>query len=96
LAAADLPAWAAAVREQRSRLVALLEQHNLAAEPSEANFVLVPHAPGLRAHCAHGAVLLRDTASFGIHDGVRIAVPDEAGLERLALAMEGYDVHDDH
>jgi histidinol-phosphate/aromatic aminotransferase/cobyric acid decarboxylase-like protein len=96
LAAADLPAWAAAVRVQRTRLVALLERHNLVAEASDANFVLVPHAPGLRAHCAHGAVLLRDTASFGIHDGVRIAVPDEVGLERLALAMEGYDVHDDH
>jgi histidinol-phosphate/aromatic aminotransferase/cobyric acid decarboxylase-like protein len=37
----------------------------------------------------HG-VLVRDCASFGLTDHVRIAVPDEAGLSRLrdALAAE--------
>jgi hypothetical protein len=36
-------------------------------------------------------VLVRDTASFGIPGGVRIAIPDERGLERLACALRGDD-----
>jgi histidinol-phosphate/aromatic aminotransferase/cobyric acid decarboxylase-like protein len=32
-------------------------------------------------------VLVRDCASFGLRDHVRIAVPDEAGLARLATAL---------
>jgi threonine-phosphate decarboxylase len=88
---ADLAAWSHAIRRQRAATVALLADHGLAADPSDANFVLVRDAPGLRAHCARHAVLLRDTASFGIVDGVRVAVPADDGLERLATALKGYE-----
>jgi len=47
-------------------------------------------APGLRGHLARSAVLVRDTANFGLPDGVRIAVPDAEGLERFARALTGY------
>jgi histidinol-phosphate/aromatic aminotransferase/cobyric acid decarboxylase-like protein len=87
----DLPAWARAIGTQRASLVALLAAHGLEPEPSDANFVLVRDAPGLRTYCARSAVLLRDTSSFGILDGVRIAVSDDRGLERLAHAMKGYE-----
>jgi threonine-phosphate decarboxylase len=87
---ADLPGWAASVRAARAALHALLTGHGLEPEPSDANFVLVRGAPGLRDHLASRAVLVRDTASFGIVDGARVAVPDTAGLERLARALKGY------
>jgi hypothetical protein len=35
-------------------------------------------------------VLVRDTTSFGWPGGERIAVPDDAGLEKLAAAFEGW------
>jgi histidinol-phosphate/aromatic aminotransferase/cobyric acid decarboxylase-like protein len=91
LCAADVPGWADAIARQRARLVECLRRHGLAPEPSDANFVLVRNGPRLREHCARRAVALRDTASFGIHGGVRIAVPDDEGLERLTAALEGYE-----
>jgi histidinol-phosphate/aromatic aminotransferase/cobyric acid decarboxylase-like protein len=88
---AALAEWAAAVRALRAQLVALVRAHGLEPLPSAANFVLVPSAAGLRDHLARRAVLVRDTASFGHPGGVRIAVPDDAGLERLALALREWE-----
>ena len=82
----DLPGWASALAGLRSRLVGLLRSAGLAPEPSDANFVLV-RAPGLRVRLAPHGVLVRDCASFGLPDHVRIAVPDAAGLARLEEAL---------
>jgi histidinol-phosphate/aromatic aminotransferase/cobyric acid decarboxylase-like protein len=90
LAQADVPGWTASVRAAREELHALLAARGLESEPSDANFVLVRAVPGLRDHLAARAVLVRDTASFGIANGARVAVPDAAGLERLAVALKGY------
>jgi histidinol-phosphate/aromatic aminotransferase/cobyric acid decarboxylase-like protein len=87
---ADVPGWAASVGAAREALRALLSARGLEPEPSDANFVLVRGVPGLRDHLAARAVLVRDTGSFGIADGARVAVPDAAGLERLASALKGY------
>jgi histidinol-phosphate/aromatic aminotransferase/cobyric acid decarboxylase-like protein len=87
---ADLPGWASAVRAAREALRALLAERGFEPEPSDANFLLVRGVPGLRDHLATRAVLVRDTGSFGIADGARIAVPDDTGLERLARALQGY------
>jgi histidinol-phosphate/aromatic aminotransferase/cobyric acid decarboxylase-like protein len=89
LAAADLPCWAAEVARLRRRLVDLLARHGLIACPSDANFVLVPGAAGLRDRLARRRVVVRDCASFGLPDHVRIAVPDDGGRARLAEALEG-------
>jgi histidinol-phosphate/aromatic aminotransferase/cobyric acid decarboxylase-like protein len=86
----DLREWAKAVDRLRADLVALLREHALTAESSDANFVLVTEAGGLRDHLARHAVLVRDTSSFGYPHGVRIAVPDERGLDRLADALKGW------
>jgi histidinol-phosphate/aromatic aminotransferase/cobyric acid decarboxylase-like protein len=88
VAATDLGAWRAAVADLRADLVAVLGAHGLVAGASAANFVLVPSAPGVREHLAGHGIAVRDTASFGLDGGVRIAVPDEAGLARLTLALE--------
>lgn len=87
LANVDLPGWSAAIAGLRSRLVELLGRHGFAPSPSDVNYVLVPDAPGLRNRLARRAIAVRDTASFGFPEGVRIAVPDQAGLDRLAAAL---------
>ena len=55
---------------------------------SDANFVLVPHAAGLRDDLLQHHVVVRDCASFGLEDHVRIAVPDVDGLARVRKALE--------
>ncbi len=70
----------------RAQLVGVLRAAGLAPEPSDANFVLV-RAPGLRDRLAPQGVLVRDCATFGLPDHVRIAVPDERGLARLEEAL---------
>ena len=90
LDAADLPRWAREIASQRARLATLLRSHHLEPAPSDANSVLVRQARGLRTHLARRGVVVRDTGSFGIADGVRIAVPDDAGLDRLSLALQGW------
>jgi len=86
LEAVDLPAWAAAIAALRAGLVDVLRDAGFSPEPSDANFVLV-RAPGLRARLAPHGVLVRDCASFGLPDHVRVAVPDAAGLARLEEAL---------
>jgi histidinol-phosphate/aromatic aminotransferase/cobyric acid decarboxylase-like protein len=88
LASVDLESWSTKLRSLRSQLVDLLASHGLRALPSDANFVLVPHAFGVRDALARERVLVRDCASFELVDHVRIAVPDEAGLGLLALALD--------
>jgi len=87
LAAVDLPAWATRVAALRDDLVRLLADHGLCARAADANWVLVPRADDLRRRLAAHAVLVRDCASFGLPGTVRIAVPDETGLQRLDEAL---------
>jgi histidinol-phosphate/aromatic aminotransferase/cobyric acid decarboxylase-like protein len=90
LAMTDLSGWAAAIAALRCDLVRCLATAALHPDPSDAPYVLVREAPGLRSHLARRGVLVRDTGSFGMPGGVRIAVPDRLGLERLARALEGW------
>jgi histidinol-phosphate/aromatic aminotransferase/cobyric acid decarboxylase-like protein len=85
----DLAGWACTVASLRRRLVLLLSDAGLAAEPSDASYVLVRSAGGVRDHLASRGVLVRDTGSFGITEGIRVAVPSAAGLDRLAAALDG-------
>jgi histidinol-phosphate/aromatic aminotransferase/cobyric acid decarboxylase-like protein len=87
---AEPAVWARAVAVLRDELGELLRGRGLTPRPSDANFVLVERAPGLRDHLARAGVLVRDTASFGWPSGVRVAVPSERGLERLASALAGW------
>jgi len=90
LADADVAGWSVGIAGLRNDLVALLTGIGLEPDPSDATFVLVRQADGVREHLARRAVLVRDTASFGTPGGVRIAVPDTAGLDRLTSALEGW------
>lgn len=87
LARARLAEWAAQVAALRAELVALLARFGRTAAPSAANWVLVGGAGDLRPRLARHGVLVRDCASFGLVDTVRIAVPDADGLARLEEAL---------
>lgn len=84
----DLPAWRDGIAALRADLVGLLATHGLVAEVADAPWVLVD-APGLRDRLAPHGVVVRDCTSFGLPGHARVAVPDAAGLERLATALEG-------
>ncbi len=87
LAMADLETWRDAITDARARLVADLAHRDLAAEAADAPWVLVK-SPGLRDRLAPRGVVVRDCASFGMPDWHRIAVPDDAGLDRLLAALD--------
>jgi histidinol-phosphate/aromatic aminotransferase/cobyric acid decarboxylase-like protein len=84
---ADPPGWTAAIAAARAELERVLVARGWSPLPSEAPWVLVPGAAGLRDALARRAVVVRDCRSFGLPDHVRIAVPDAAGLERLDRAL---------
>jgi histidinol-phosphate/aromatic aminotransferase/cobyric acid decarboxylase-like protein len=90
LALAELAAWRDETAALRERLVGVLRGAGLEPQPSDASWVLVPRARSVREHLAPRGVLVRDTTSFGQPDGVRIAVPDADGVERLAGALDGW------
>ena len=88
---ADLAGWTAAIAAARRDLAALLEARGFAVDVADAPWVLVK-APGLREALAPHGVLVRDCAGFGLDGTARVAVPDIAGLERLAAALDGAKV----
>jgi histidinol-phosphate/aromatic aminotransferase/cobyric acid decarboxylase-like protein len=85
LETADLEGWAKNIADLRADLTHLLRPFD--PQPSDANWVLCADAPRLRERLAPLGVLVRDCVSFGLSDHVRVAVPDDAGLERLEDAL---------
>jgi histidinol-phosphate/aromatic aminotransferase/cobyric acid decarboxylase-like protein len=89
MARADPCGWTAALAGARADLVGVLRSHGLAPRASDAPWVLVPGAAGLRDRLARRGVVVRDCASFGLVDHVRVAVPGPADLARLDRALGG-------
>ena len=87
LGVVDLSGWAEGVARLRADLVDVLASHGFAPKAAAAPWVLVPAADDLRERLAGHAILVRDCASFGLDATVRVAVPDERGLERLEAAL---------
>jgi histidinol-phosphate/aromatic aminotransferase/cobyric acid decarboxylase-like protein len=87
VALADPVGWTAAIAAARAELVRLLAEHGWRSRAADGPWVLVPDATGLRDDLARRAVVVRDCASFGLVDHVRIAVPDAEGLDRLGRAL---------
>ncbi len=85
---ADPGRWRDGIADLRSQLVDVLDDHDLVAETSDVNYVWVPQAAGLRDRLLPHGILVRDGSSFGRPDAVRIAVPEPAGLERLARTLD--------
>jgi len=87
VAESDPPGWTARIAIARKATAAVLEEHGLRPLPSDAPWLLVPDAAGLRDGLARHGVVVRDCGSFGLADHVRIAVPGESDLTRLATAL---------
>lgn len=88
VAGAALEQWATRIAALRADLLSILIEHELKPEPSDANYVWVPESGDLRSRLLPTGILVRSGLSFGFPDAARIAVPDEAGLERLAAALD--------
>jgi histidinol-phosphate/aromatic aminotransferase/cobyric acid decarboxylase-like protein len=81
----DLPAWATGIAGLRREVARLFAGYEVVE--SAANWVLVHGAGHLRTPLARQGVLVRDCTSFGLPGTIRVAVPAEPGLERLAAAL---------
>jgi histidinol-phosphate/aromatic aminotransferase/cobyric acid decarboxylase-like protein len=84
---ADLAAWSRGIAALRDDLATVLAGAGLRPRPSDAPWILVDGAAGLRERLAPCGVLVRDATSFGLPGSARVAVPGPAGLERLARAL---------
>ena len=84
---ADLIGWHVRIAQQRATLAALLEAYGWPVRAADAPWVLV-EADDLRTRLAPLGIVVRDCASFGMHGTFRIAVPNDDGLEAVALALE--------
>jgi histidinol-phosphate/aromatic aminotransferase/cobyric acid decarboxylase-like protein len=87
VAESDPPGWTSAIAVARKATVEVLRSYGLHPWPSDAPWLLVPHAGDLRQVLAGQGVVVRDCTSFGLDDHVRIAVPDDDGLDRLDAAL---------
>ena len=83
----DLPGWHQEVVRLRRELVDLLGTFGHQAVAADAPWVLVPNAGDLRGRLAPHAIVVRDCASFGLPNTVRIGVPNDANRLRLAAVL---------
>jgi histidinol-phosphate/aromatic aminotransferase/cobyric acid decarboxylase-like protein len=81
----DLPMWAGRIATLRREVATLFAGFHVVE--STANWVLVHGAAHLRTPLARQGILVRDCSSFGLAGTIRVAVPGETGLERLAGAL---------
>ncbi|MBW3668911.1 MAG: aminotransferase class I/II-fold pyridoxal phosphate-dependent enzyme [Actinobacteria bacterium] len=84
VAAIDLPSTAGRIATLRNDLLAVLTEAGLQPRPSDANYVVCDDAS--ERLLAHG-IVVRDCTSFGLPGRMRVAVPDERDLARLAEAL---------
>jgi threonine-phosphate decarboxylase len=82
-----LAEWAAQIATLRGSLARLIEAAGFVVDVADAPWILVRDAGWLRSALGRQGVLVRDCASFGLTETVRIAVPGPSGLERLAEAL---------
>jgi histidinol-phosphate/aromatic aminotransferase/cobyric acid decarboxylase-like protein len=87
---ADLPYWRQAIDSRRDELAALLQERGYRPLPSDAPWLLVD-APGLRERLIPRRVVVRDCANFGLAGHVRIAVPDDAGMDHLHQVLPHFE-----
>lgn len=85
--ATHLASWSAAISSLRMSLVQDLRARGLSVCDTEACWVLVDH-PGLREALLPHGILVRDCGTFGLAGVNRIAVPDDAGRDRLIGALD--------
>ena len=86
---AHVDAARAVIREAKAQLCADLDALSLSPMPSAANFVLVRvgDAASVRSALLRRGIAVRDCASFGLPEHIRIAVRTTADCARLVEAL---------
>jgi histidinol-phosphate/aromatic aminotransferase/cobyric acid decarboxylase-like protein len=74
-------------RRHVGRLHEALTAAGACPSPTDANYVLA-RAPGLHQRLAARGIAVRDCASFGLSDHVRIAAPRPSDLDEVVAAIE--------
>lgn len=87
LSEVDLGVFSKEIQELRAELTEILRDYGVEPYPSCANYVYVPEAKDLYARLLRHKILVRDTFSFGLAGGIRIAVPGSVGMERVRQAL---------
>jgi histidinol-phosphate/aromatic aminotransferase/cobyric acid decarboxylase-like protein len=87
LSLTDLAGWQAGIAALRSELATVWRVAGFTVRESAANWILVEGAAPWRTDLARLGVLVRDCASFGLPGTIRVAVPDDRGLETMARAV---------
>jgi histidinol-phosphate/aromatic aminotransferase/cobyric acid decarboxylase-like protein len=87
LATAELARWRDEIALLRRSLVDMLRSYGLNPLDSDANFVLCEGPESLRDDLIVQGIVVRDCASFGLHNHIRIAVPHFNDIERLSRAL---------
>jgi histidinol-phosphate/aromatic aminotransferase/cobyric acid decarboxylase-like protein len=83
----DLDGWAAQLRALQRDFAGALRGADLAVVVPDAPWLLVSDDHGARDRLAKHGIATRDCTSFGLPGTLRIAVPDAAGIERVAAAL---------
>ncbi len=91
LARTTLEAWRDAIASRRAELAAVWRGRGFAVREASANWILVDDAAAVRLPLARQGILVRDCASFGLLETIRVAVPDGSGIERVAEALDRVD-----
>lgn len=86
LARSELDGWPKATAALRHALAAALRNEGFDVIDTDVNWLLV-RRPGLRDALARRGVVVRDCASFGLHDVCRVALPRP---EQLAAVVRAF------
>jgi len=87
LAVVDLAAWSRQTSALRDRLASLLGSLGRSVRAGSGPWVLVEKAGALRAQLLGEGIVVRDCASFGLDDTVRIGLPRADDFPRLEKAL---------
>ncbi|MCK6503524.1 aminotransferase class I/II-fold pyridoxal phosphate-dependent enzyme [Myxococcota bacterium] len=92
--------WQARVSQEnatwRASLVEGLRARGLAVVEGAANFVFLPHAPGLADALEAQGVTVRPLEAWGMPGAVRVTVPAPDDQQRLFLALDRLDGRSPH
>ena len=87
LATAELVRWRDEIAALRAEMINVLNDRGWFPEPATANYLWIPDAPGLRDALLTKSILVRSAQSFGVPNGVRIAVPRPEHIATFLAAI---------
>ena len=87
----DLAGWRDSIARGRSALVDALRARGFEARETDAGWALVDAGAALVEPLFQRRILVRELSNYGLPGVVRISVPADDGLQRLAAALDDID-----